>query len=98
MISEAVEGELRRAPGQDFTAADFVDRVAAVHVVNTIRSILEHSPTLAAMVQQGAIGIVGAMYDVSTGRVHFLEHDRHGIEPGPSTADSPKLERPPARA
>jgi carbonic anhydrase len=35
--------------------------------------IVDNSPTLASMVANGEIAIVGAMYDVATGRVEFLD-------------------------
>lgn len=50
----------------------FVDRVAEINVRNTIRWIEENSPELRAMILAGELGIVGAMYDVATGRVRFL--------------------------
>ena len=80
VISEAVEGELRRAPHQDYKAAAFIDRVAEVHVGNTIRSVLASSPTLAVMLERGEIGIVGAMYDVGSGLVRFLDGLAFGVD------------------
>jgi carbonic anhydrase len=50
-----------------------------VHVQHTIDSILEHSPTLAAMLAANQIGIIGAMYDVSSGRVTFLPATARGV-------------------
>jgi carbonic anhydrase/SulP family sulfate permease len=41
-------------------------------VRNVIQSLREGSPTLRAMIDQGQIGIAGAMYDVKTGQVNFL--------------------------
>jgi carbonic anhydrase len=35
--------------------------------------IQQHSSVLAEMLEQGQIAIVGAIYDVQTGRVNFLE-------------------------
>jgi carbonic anhydrase len=42
-------------------------------VRNTIRWIQANSPTLASMALSGDIAIVGAMYDVRTGKVEFLD-------------------------
>ena len=53
--------------------AAFVDGVAAINVHNTMLQIERDSPTLMALLQEGKVGIVGAMYDVATGRVRFLE-------------------------
>jgi carbonic anhydrase len=51
----------------------FVDRVAELHVRNMIRWIQANSPTLSSMALNGEIAIVGAMYDVRSGRVAFLD-------------------------
>ena len=72
-ISEAVRLETTTREGRDSSNEAFVDRVAALNVRNTIQWILDHSPTLAAMARTGEIAVVGAMYDVSTGRVEFLD-------------------------
>ena len=51
--------------------ADFVNRVSAKNVELTIKDIKQRSPVLAEMHAEGEIDIVGAMYDVKTGRVNF---------------------------
>ncbi|WP_405384660.1 carbonic anhydrase family protein [Maribacter sp. LLG6340-A2] len=52
---------------------EFVDKVAAKNVEMTIANIKKDSPVLAEMEQNGEIMIVGAMYDISTGAVEFLD-------------------------
>lgn len=52
--------------------APFVDKVAAKNVELTIKNIKVQSPVLNKMYQNGEIDIIGAMYDVKTGRVKFL--------------------------
>ena len=51
----------------------FVQDVADMNVKLGIRYIREHSPVLREMQDKGEIAIVGAMYDVSTGRVEFFQ-------------------------
>jgi carbonic anhydrase/SulP family sulfate permease len=46
--------------------------VAAINVRNMIQALREGSPTLRTMIDEGQIGIAGAMYDVKTGQVNFL--------------------------
>ena len=53
--------------------ASFVDRVASKNVSLTIANIHRMSPVLGNMYKDGEIDIVGAMYDVSTGRVEFFK-------------------------
>jgi carbonic anhydrase len=50
----------------------FVDAVARRNVELTVEEIRRNSPVLAEMEKNGEIRIVGAMYDISTGRVEFL--------------------------
>ena len=80
-ISDAVEAEQRSAPPRSGDDPEFVDRVAARHVHNTITWIEQHSPTLKEMLDRGEVGIVGAMYDVSSGRVQFFG-GAHGFDAG----------------
>jgi carbonic anhydrase len=51
----------------------FVEMVAENHVKLTVAAIRERSPILREMEQKGEIKIVGAMYDVKTGKVRFYE-------------------------
>ena len=50
---------------------DFVNRVAVRNVELTIGNIKTQSPVLNEMLENGEIAIVGAMYDVKTGKVDF---------------------------
>ncbi len=50
---------------------DFVNEVARKNVELTIEAIRSGSEVLAEMEDQGEIQIVGAMYDVATGKVSF---------------------------
>lgn len=52
---------------------DFVNEVAEKNVHITIQKILDDSEVLAEMHQKGEIKIIGAMYDISTGKVSFYE-------------------------
>ena len=51
---------------------DFVNRVAVQNVHDNIKTLRKDSAVLEEMVQNGEIAIVGAMYDVKTGRVDFI--------------------------
>jgi carbonic anhydrase/SulP family sulfate permease len=72
-ISDAVRMEKATKGDRTGKNAAFVDGVAAINVHNTMLRIEQESPTLKKLMEDGAIGIVGAMYDVATGRVRFLE-------------------------
>jgi len=52
--------------------ADFVNAVAEKNVALTIENIRNQSPVLKDMEEMGEIKIVGAMYDIADGKVHWL--------------------------
>jgi carbonic anhydrase len=51
----------------------FVDQVAEANVRLAMQQIRERSPTLREMLDHHQIAIVGGMYDLSTGNIHFFE-------------------------
>jgi carbonic anhydrase len=73
-----IQGSIDPSQLKDFSSwADdkkkvFVDEVARKNVVNTMNYILERSRILDRLVRENKIMIVGAVYDVNTGKVDFL--------------------------
>lgn len=53
--------------------SDFVENVSAINVKRTLKNIVQRSYILEQMVENGEIGVVGAMYDIETGKVEFYE-------------------------
>ena len=51
----------------------FVDKVAEANARLVMQQIRERSPILREMIDQNQIALVGGMYDVSTGEVHFFD-------------------------
>jgi carbonic anhydrase len=51
----------------------FVDKVSEMNVQLVMQQIRERSPILREMIDNGQIGLVGGMYDLSTGEVHFYD-------------------------
>ncbi len=66
-IPEPVDAGLRNSKN-----IDFVNAVAVKNVQMTIDNTRRMSPVLKEMEDQGAIKIVGAMYDIKDGSVSFL--------------------------
>jgi carbonic anhydrase len=85
-IRPAVEA----AACSDATDHACVTKVAAKNVAQSMRQIGERSPYLAAYLDAGEVRVAGAMYDVATGRVTFLENRR----PAPRRA-APRSRRAP---
>ena len=53
--------------------AKFVNDVAHMNVKLTIENILEQSPVMKELVDNGKLMVVGAMHDVETGKVTFMD-------------------------
>ncbi|MEQ1799618.1 MAG: carbonic anhydrase family protein [Lacibacter sp.] len=49
----------------------FVENVSSINVRRSVKSIIERSFIIEQMVEKGEIGVVGAMYNIDTGRVEF---------------------------
>jgi carbonic anhydrase len=60
--------------GTDRSSANkkFVNQVVYKNVELTIKNMKKNSPVLAEMQEDGEIDIVGAVYDINTGKVDFL--------------------------
>ena len=67
---KAVEGEYTP---RNSTNADFVQAVTDVNVNLTMQKLRTRSVVLRDMIDKGEIGLVGAMYDVGTGKVTFYQ-------------------------
>ncbi len=67
-VSEPAEAELRTSQN-----STFVDEVARTNVGLTIDNIRKDSPVLKEMEDQGEIRIIGGMYDINSGEVHFFD-------------------------
>jgi|SRR5579862_5320507 len=51
-----------------------VTKVAEMNVRQAVGEIRAKSPYLAKYIDEGKVGLVGALYDVATGKVTFLDH------------------------
>ncbi|MES2792415.1 MAG: SulP family inorganic anion transporter [Planctomycetota bacterium] len=59
----------------------FVDSISRQNVLRVVREIVDQSSTIQRLVDEGRIAVVGAMYDVSTGKIDFLTEDAIGLPP-----------------
>ena len=67
LVTEPTDSNLRNSSN-----ADFVNDVATKNVLLSMDNIVKESSVLAEMQAKGEIKIVGAMYDINTRAVHFL--------------------------
>ncbi len=72
-IQPAVFRENKTTTVRTSANKEFVENVAEINVKISMKSIVERSYVLAQMLEQGEIAIIGAMYDVETGKVEFYK-------------------------
>jgi carbonic anhydrase/SulP family sulfate permease len=64
----------------DSAARDqFAEDVARRNVVHSVRGIVETSRTIRKLVDEGRLAVVGAVYDVTSGKVEFLVDEAIGL-------------------
>lgn len=68
-VVEAIEEKHR---GETIDKADFIELVTRENVISIVRSLPHTSPLLAALYEKGEIAIMGAYYDVVSGKVELL--------------------------
>jgi carbonic anhydrase len=70
--------------------SSFVENVAAINVRRSVKAIIERSFIIEQMVENGEIGVVGAMHNIETGQVEFyddVEYIRDEANPNFSVAE-----------
>lgn len=72
-IQPAVYQEKQTSENRSSSNGEFVENVATINVKRTVKNIIERSFILENMVENGEIGIIGAMYNIETGKVEFYD-------------------------
>lgn len=70
-IQPAVYQEKETLTERNANNSPFVENVAQINVKRSVKNIIERSFILEQMVENGEIGIVGAMHNIETGEVTF---------------------------
>jgi carbonic anhydrase len=70
-IRPAVDEEQTIKENRNAKNSEFVEKVAAINIHRSVKSIIERSPILKEMIEAGQIGIVGGIHDITTGIVTF---------------------------
>lgn len=84
------EKETADASKRNSKNSGFVENVSAINVKRTVKNIIERSFIIEQMVESGEIGVVGAMYNIDTGKVEFytdVEYVKDAINPQFSVAE-----------
>jgi carbonic anhydrase len=79
-ITPAVDEEVETKENRNSSNADFVENVAALNVNHSVQSIMERSPIIKELVENGQIGIVGGMHDITTGEVVFYPNQYNDLD------------------
>ena len=73
-IRPAVDDEMTTTGNRNSGNEEFVEKVAAINVKRTVKSIAERSPILKDMIEKGEIALVGGTHDITTGEVTFYHN------------------------
>jgi carbonic anhydrase len=71
-IQPAVYDEKSVTENRNSSNVEFVEKVASINVKRTVNAIMERSPILKEMIQNGEIGIIGGMHNIANGAVTFF--------------------------
>src|SRR5690606_23563848 len=74
-IQPAVTMEPTETEHRNSHNAAFVHKVSLLNIRNSVEQIIARSPIIAEQVREGKVGVVPALYNVSTGQVHFMEEE-----------------------
>lgn len=58
----------------------FAEDVARRNVIHSVQGIVEASQTIHKLVQEGRLAVVGAVYDVASGKVDFMVNEGVGLQ------------------
>ncbi|TDE41911.1 carbonic anhydrase [Flavobacterium rhamnosiphilum] len=72
-IQPAVYQEKETLTERNAKNASFVENVAQINVKRNVKNIIERSFILEQMIENGEIGIIGAMHNIETGEVIFYD-------------------------
>ena len=65
--------------GKESKGVTDADDVARRNVQRSVREIMQKSTAISALIESGQVGIIGMLYDVTTGVCHTMNETSHGI-------------------
>ena len=72
-IQPSVYQEKETTDNRTSKNSEFVENVSEINVKRNVKNIIERSFVLEQMLEEGQIGIVGAMHDIESGKVIFYD-------------------------
>ena len=73
-IQPAVYDEKTELENRNSSNDAFVEKVSVINVKRTVHAIVERSPILKEMIENGEIKLVGGVHEIATGEVTFYEN------------------------
>ncbi|HEY0899922.1 MAG TPA: carbonic anhydrase, partial [Sphingobacteriaceae bacterium] len=72
-VKPAIEGETATTENRNGSNPEFVAKVTELNVHLALEKIRTESEIIRQMEQEGSIKLVGGLYEVETGKVHFYQ-------------------------
>jgi carbonic anhydrase len=72
-IKPAISREKSEKNDRSGSNADFVEKVSKLNVLHALDEIRNKSSIISGLEKEGKVLVVGGMYDVGSGKVHFYE-------------------------
>ncbi|MFT4060457.1 MAG: SulP family inorganic anion transporter [Legionella sp.] len=75
-IQPAIAAEVVTKEERNSKNTAFVNHVTQLNVANAIQNIYDRSSTLKEIIERNELALVGAVYDVQTGSVHYHDYEK----------------------
>ncbi|MCK5121558.1 MAG: carbonic anhydrase [Methylococcales bacterium] len=72
-IQPAIYAEKTETENRNSSNDEFVEKVSTINVKRTVQAIIERSPILKEMIENGECGIIGGNHNITTGEVNFYD-------------------------
>lgn len=72
-IQPAVQQATQEAGAKDCDNGNFINQIAKDNVLLVIKQIQQNSPLIQKLLNEGKIGLIGAIQDIATGKVTFFD-------------------------
>lgn len=79
-IQNSVCAEQSETENRTSSNEAFVEKVTAINVKRTVQAVMERSPILKELIEQGSCGIIGGNHDIATGEVTFYDDAQFGFK------------------
>ena len=79
VVLDSNSSKLHSLDGKESKGVTDADDVARRNVQRSVREIMQKSTAISALIESGEVGIIGMLYDVTTGVCHTMNETSHGI-------------------